>query len=142
MHGDRRPRSRHFITITLGVVLGLTLLPTAVAGARPTPVRFATFNASLNRNAPGQALTDLSSVGNAQASAIAEIIQRVRPEVLLINEFDYEPDNALAEAFQANYLSIPQHGDVDAIAYPLEIGSAPRGISLAGCRSGRAGAGR
>ncbi len=78
--------------------------------AKDHPVRFATFNASLNRNSAGQALTDLSSPGNAQADAVAEIIQRIRPDVLLINEFDFEPDNALVKAFQENYLGVPHNG--------------------------------
>jgi len=100
----------------------LTLLaasvPTAgVAASDKTAVRFATFNASLNRNAAGQALIDLSTPGNAQADAVAEIIQRVRPEVLLINEFDYEPGHALAEAFQDNYLSLSHNGAAP-IHYP------------------------
>ncbi|TAK02710.1 MAG: endonuclease/exonuclease/phosphatase family protein [Chloroflexota bacterium] len=85
--------------------------------ARSETVRFATFNASLNRNNAGQALADLSAPGNPQASAVAEIIQRAQPDVLLINEFDYYPDNALATAFQDNYLSISQHGAAP-IDYP------------------------
>ncbi len=114
---DRRSRVRRSITLPLSLALAFGLLPSAVAAAQPEPVRLATFNASLNRNAPGQALADLSSAGNAQASAVAEIIQRTRPEILLINEFDYEPDNALANAFQQNYLSIPQNGAAG-IVYP------------------------
>jgi hypothetical protein len=52
-------------------------------------VRFSQFNASLNRNADGQLVTDLSTPDNAQAKAVAEIIRRNTPDVLLINEFDY-----------------------------------------------------
>ena len=102
---------------TLAALL-LALVPAMPAGATGGSVRFATFNASLNRNAPGRALSDMSAPGNAQAAAVAEIIQRVRPDVLLINEFDYEPDNALAEAFQDNYLSVPHNGAA-AIDYPF-----------------------
>jgi hypothetical protein len=99
------------------VVLLLTLLPVASVGATAGTVRFATFNASLNRGLAGQALADLSAPGNPQADAVAEIIQRIRPDVLLINEFDFEPGNALAEAFQENYLSLPHNGAA-AIDYP------------------------
>ena len=56
-------------------------------------VRFQTFNASLNRATAGQLVTDLSTPNNAQAATVAEIIQRTRPDVLLINEFDYVPGN-------------------------------------------------
>ena len=71
-------------------------------------VRFATFNASLNRNFAGQLRADLSTPGNAQAATVAEIIQRTRPEVLLINEFDFDP--TAAELFRTNYLEVAQNG--------------------------------
>lgn len=73
-------------------------------------VRFATFNASLNRNFAGQLVADLSTPNNTQAKTVAEIIQRTRPDVLLINEFDYVEGGLAAELFQENYLSIPQNG--------------------------------
>jgi hypothetical protein len=98
------------------------------AGAVPGPpsvVRFATFNASLNRSTTGQLITDLSSPGNDQADTVAEIIQRTRPEVLLINEFDFDDQgeggsSLAAELFQDNYLSI-EHGDADPIEYPYRF---------------------
>jgi hypothetical protein len=80
-------------------------------------VRFATFNASLNRNLPGQLIEDLSTPANAQAATVAEIIQRVRPDVLLINEFDFDADGTAARLFQQNYLSVPHNGAA-AIEYP------------------------
>ena len=117
MPTDRNPRTRFAISLTASFVLLLGLLPTAASGAKVLPVRVATFNASLNRNTAGQALADLSSPGNAQARAVAEIIQLTRPDVLLINEFDFEPNDALAEAFQRNYLSVAQNG-AEPILYP------------------------
>jgi hypothetical protein len=102
------------------LVLALLVPPAAAAapgGGASGTIRFATFNASLNRNNAGQALADLTTTTNAQARAVAEIIQRIRPDVLLINEFDFYPDNALAEAFQDNYLSIGQNG-ADPIDFP------------------------
>jgi hypothetical protein len=71
-------------------------------------VRFATFNASLNRNFAGQLRADLSTPDNAQAATVAEIIQRVRPEVLLINEFDFDP--IAADLFRTNYLEVSHNG--------------------------------
>jgi Endonuclease/Exonuclease/phosphatase family len=111
-------RPRRLAVLLILATLLIALVPAAPAGAAADSVRFATFNASLNRNAAGQALTDLSAPGNAQANAVAEIIQRIRPDVLLINEFDFEPNNALAEAFQDNYLSVPHNGAA-AIEYPF-----------------------
>lgn len=47
-------------------------------------IRFATFNASLNRNNSQQLITDLSTKNNVQAQNLAEIVQRVNPDILLI----------------------------------------------------------
>ena len=110
------------LAIALATLASLVLIaPPVDAGGQPEPVRFATFNASLNRNFAGQALADLSAPGNPQASAVAEIIQRTRPDVLLINEFDYVDGpvdgNAMTDAFRANYLEVGQNG-ADPIDYP------------------------
>jgi len=78
-------------------------------------VRFATFNASLNRNNAGDLGAELATPGSPQPDTIAEIIQRARPDVLLINEFDYDP--AALVDFQTNYLSVP-HGDAEPIEFP------------------------
>ena len=112
----------------LALVLLAGLFWSSPAGAVPGPpsvVRFATFNASLNRNFAGQLITDLSSPGNDQADTVAEIIQRTRPDVLLINEFDFDDQgqggsSLAAELFQDNYLSI-EHGDADPIEYPYRF---------------------
>lgn len=80
-------------------------------------VRFATFNASLNRNAAGQLVANLSTTTDAQARTVAEIIQRNHPDVLLINEFDFVAGGEAARLFQENYLSISQNG-ASPIAYP------------------------
>ena len=80
-------------------------------------VRFATFNASLNRGSAGALAAELFVPGSAQPDTIAEIIQRVRPDVLLINEFDFDAGGVAAFLFQDNFLSMP-HGDADPIVYP------------------------
>ncbi|MDG4825387.1 endonuclease/exonuclease/phosphatase family protein [Asanoa sp. WMMD1127] len=81
-------------------------------------VRFATFNASLNRGVAGQLRADLSTPDNAQARVIAEIVQRARPDVLLINEFDYDP--RAAELFRDNYLAVGQNG-AQPVRYPYHF---------------------
>lgn len=78
-------------------------------------LRFATFNASLNRATAGQLRTDLSTPDNAQARTVAEIIQRAHPDVLLINEFDHDP--VAARLFADNYLAKSQ-GGAQALRYP------------------------
>ena len=115
----RRGESRAPLLRRLALLLvSMALIPVgasaASAGASSDTsldaVRFATFNASLNRNFAGQLVSDLSTPNNAQAKTIAEIVQRTRPDVLLINEFDYVEDGVAAELFQDNYLSISQNG--------------------------------
>jgi hypothetical protein len=94
-------------SIALLVPLAMPAQADGPPGDRDT-VRFSTFNASLNRNFLGQLRADLSTPGNAQAATVAEIIQRVRPEVLLINEFDFDP--TAADLFRTNYLELSQNG--------------------------------
>ena len=84
---------------------------------RQSVVRFATFNASLNRNFEGQLVSDLSFPNDVQAKSVAEIIQHTRPDVLLINEFDFVENGVAAQLFQDNYLSVSQNG-----AEPIEYG--------------------
>jgi hypothetical protein len=92
-------------------VAALALVPAALAdGGKNRDTRFATFNASLNRSAAGQLIADLSTPGNQQAKNAAETIQRVRPDVVLINEFDYDANGTALSLFQDNYLSIGQNG--------------------------------
>ena len=102
--------------------------------AHDREVRFATFNASLNRNAEGDLVRDLSSRDNTQARTIAEIVQRANPDVLLVNEFDYVEGGAAAELFRDNYLAVSQNGarPVDYPYYhvaPVNTG-VPSGLDL------------
>ncbi len=82
---------------------------------KQTSVRIATFNASLNRAAAGTLISDLQTPDNRQAQAVAEIIQRTRPDVLLINEFDFDDQSVAADSealrlFRKNYLQVSQNG--------------------------------
>ena len=104
--------------LLLAVAAALTLAPAATAGE--ADVRFATFNASLNRTTAGQLRTDLSTPMNAQAAAVAEVIQRVRPDVLLVNEFDFDAAGLAARLFQRNYLSVGHNGAAP-IHYPFRF---------------------
>jgi endonuclease/exonuclease/phosphatase family metal-dependent hydrolase len=52
----------------------------------------------------------LKTGSDPQAKKVAEIIQRVRPDVLLINEFDFDESELAAQLFQDLYLAQPQHG--------------------------------
>ncbi|MBP2185234.1 endonuclease/exonuclease/phosphatase family protein [Amycolatopsis magusensis] len=110
-------RSRWFLTSVVAVTALVAATTPAVATPATPSVRFATFNASLNRAQAGQLVADLSTPDNAQAREAAEVIQRNRPDVLLVNEFDYVPDNAAANLFRQNYLGVGQNGAAP-IDYP------------------------
>jgi hypothetical protein len=79
--------------------------------------RVATFNASLNRAAEGELVTSLSTPDDQQAANVAEVIQRVRPDVLLINEFDYVEGGEAVDLFRDNFLSV-SHNGTEPIDYP------------------------
>lgn len=78
-------------------------------------VRFATFNASLNREVEGELTQRLQAGDDQQIRNAAETLQRARPDVVLINEFDQAPGNA--ELFHDNYLAVPQNG-AEPLDYP------------------------
>jgi len=106
----------------LALVPGTTVGATASAPDRhhdriDRGVRFATFNASLNRNNQGDLVRDLSTPDNQQARNVAEIIQRSHPDVLLINEFDYVEGGRAAELFRDNYLEVSQN-NASPVDYP------------------------
>lgn len=102
----------------LSLLLGIALWLFGGSGAAlATVVRVATFNAYLNRPASGQLIQTLSTNQDAQARAVAEIIQRVAPDILVLQEFDYAADGAGVALFQANYLSQSQNGAAP-LTYP------------------------
>ena len=76
----------------------------------PAGVRVATFNVSLNRFNQGDLLADLAGGQNPQARAVAEIIQRSRPDVLLLNEFDEDLSGRTLQVFLYEYLAVSQNG--------------------------------
>ena len=92
-------------------------------------VRFATYNVYLNRPTQGALVADLSTPDNAQVQKVAEIIQRNAPDVLLLNEFDYDEAGEGLRLFQENYLSISQNGAAPAI-YPY-VFAAPSNTGIA-----------
>ena len=98
-------------------------------GAAGQSLRVATFNVSLNRNSAGRLIADLSTPNNLQARQVAEVLQRVRPDVVLLNEFDFDAAGDAARLFQDNYLSARQDttgsgSPPAAILYPYRF-SAP-----------------
>ncbi len=101
--------------------------PQQPASQATTVVRFATFNASLNRRRDGQLLEELQSGQSKQIQQVAEVIQRTRPHVLLINEFDYESSGQALKLFREMFLQQSQNGQppityAHAFAMPVNTG--------------------
>lgn len=82
-------------------------------------IRIATFNASLSRNGPGLLIRDLMK-NQRQVAAVARIIQIVRPDILLLNEFDHDVDGIALRLFR-EFLA---EGDM-AISYDHAFAPAP-----------------
>ncbi|MBD7988662.1 endonuclease/exonuclease/phosphatase family protein [Luteimonas sp. Sa2BVA3] len=80
-------------------------------------LRVATYNASLYSDEAGGLLRRLES-GDTNARKVAAVLQRVRPDVVLVNEFDHDPTGRAADAFQRDYLEVPQAGGGAALRYP------------------------
>jgi Endonuclease/Exonuclease/phosphatase family len=141
--------------VLAAIIVGLVLATGAASAAPPqADVRFATFNASLNRPLnpnpfPGVPagvglLTEHLSSPNVddqyrrQAKNVAEVIQRVRPDVLLINEFDPLQNGDLGvipgpeDLFSSNFLEVSQNG-----AAPIEYPDAFIAASNTGVPSGK-----
>ncbi|MEL7977693.1 endonuclease/exonuclease/phosphatase family protein [Isoptericola sp. F-RaC21] len=127
-----RPRAlRHpavALTAALALGAGLAAAPLA-ASARPghddarggghghdRTLRVATYNLSLNRATEGELRADLATGDDPQARTVAEVIQRADPDVVLLNEFDYDGARASVDAFRENYLEVPQ-GGADPVRY-------------------------
>jgi len=109
------------------VVLTLLLVPAVLADT----IRIATFNVSMEATnymtydeiaanpERGSIVQEyLASGEHPQMKNVAEIIQRTRPDILLLNEFDYvaNPEQGIL-AFTKNYLDIAQNSQT-AINYP------------------------
>ena len=125
----RRPLAAGAVLAALATLASLTVTVPAQASPPGNTVRFATYNASLNRNVAGQLIQDLATPNNTQAANVAEVIQRERPDVLLINEFDFDAGGVALARFQDNYLSVPHNGAA-AIDYPYAF-TAPSNTGIA-----------
>lgn len=65
------------------------------ASAEAAPLRVATYNTSLYDDNDGGLIRRLEA-GDPGARKIAAVLQRVRPDLVLLNEFDYDADGRFA----------------------------------------------
>lgn len=120
LRGARRTLGLGLTTL---IALGTWALATDSWSATPPPpaagtLRVASYNVSLYRGTAGELSRELDQ-GSALARVIAAVIQRVRPDLLLINEFDYDPE--AARTFKARYLEFAQPMGGEPIAYPYHF---------------------
>ncbi|MGQ0800830.1 MAG: endonuclease/exonuclease/phosphatase family protein [Pseudomarimonas sp.] len=98
------------------LALALTSISAAAAtaesmsGGLMRPLRVATFNTSLNHDEAGGLIKQLSG-DHLAARQVAAVIQRVRPDLVLLNEFDYDAGGQAAELFVSRYLGQGQFGE-------------------------------
>jgi hypothetical protein len=116
-------------SIVFGLAAAVTLAALVPVSAQlrldrpPETFRIATFNASLNRFNAGDLIADLQNPASGQPSRVAEIIQRTNPDVILINEFDFDSGGVAARLFVDNFLAVGQNGAEPWV--PVAIFSAP-----------------
>ncbi len=143
---------KHFLKLQItlfSLILGSTFISgtvissNAMAFETPTKLRIATFNVSMEalnyvEHSPnnetqvfGNELTKALQENKQQIKNIAEIIQRVNPDIILLNEFDRINDENI-HYFLTNYLAKPQN-DQTAISYPyLYQGAVNTGVKVNG----------
>ena len=112
-----------------------------IAANRAAPLRIATYNTSLNDDRAGGLIARLEA-GDGNARKVAAVLQRVRPDIVLLNEFDFDAGHRAADLFQQRYLDVAQAGGGEPLHYayrylaPVNTG-VPSGHDLD--RNGRVG---
>lgn len=101
--------------IALFLLVSLVLTETVFSqreapDAEKKTVRFASFNISFHRKSQGMLKERLATGKGLNFCRIAEIIQRVNPDVILLNEFDYDEAGQGVTDFQSKFLAVSQNG--------------------------------
>lgn len=95
------------VCLVSAAVFGVMGYP-ALAGEQSVDgrIRVATFNCSLNRSSEGRLVSDLRTGQDAQAIEVAAILRRIRPDIVLLNEFDFDSSAQAIELFRTMYLNV------------------------------------
>ena len=111
-------------TILILIVMSglITSAQSAFAG-ETNRLRVATFNVAMGLDEAGDLGRALAGSSDIRLQQVAEILQRVRPDIVLLNEFDYDAAVDAAALLNANYLGISQNGQ-EPLHYPFHF-SAP-----------------
>jgi endonuclease/exonuclease/phosphatase family metal-dependent hydrolase len=98
-------------------ILLTALVVCSTANAAPNDLRIATFNIAMGLQEEGQLGQNLANGQEPRLQQVAEILQRVRPDIVVLNEFDYDPDYDAADLFNEHYLAKSWNGQ-QTIRYP------------------------
>ena len=107
---------------------------TTMVPSTDASLRLASYNVSLYTNQAGGLIEKLHN-GSEQAASIAAVLQTMRPDIVLINEFDFDAEGKAADLFQRNYLEVAQGEDSQPLHYayrylaPVNTG-VPSGLDL------------
>ncbi|HEU0222052.1 MAG TPA: endonuclease/exonuclease/phosphatase family protein [Paracoccaceae bacterium] len=125
--------------LRLAAAAFLAVLASPALAQVPPPaegsLRVASFNVALSRRGAGLLVRELEKGTSPQLAAIAEIIQIVRPDVLLVNELDHDFEQRALRAF-AEALAVGRNGR-EGVRYgylftaPVNTGE-PSGLDLDG----------
>jgi hypothetical protein len=93
-------------------LLAMLVSPGAVTEStdQPDTVRIATFNVSMFREQQGELRAALGDGVDRQAQLAASVLQDVRPDVVLLNEFDWDAGGESARLFRDRFLAVAQEG--------------------------------
>ena len=80
-------------------------------------LRVATYNTSLYSDDAGGVIRQLEG-DSAHARKIASVLQKVRPDLVLLNEFDFDEAHRAADLFQQRYLEVAQPAGGEPLRYP------------------------
>jgi hypothetical protein len=103
------------------LLIALTALMVYSTGnAATNELRIATFNIAMGLPEEGQMARNLANGQDSRLQQVAEILQRVRPDIVVLNEFDYDPSHDAARLLNQHYLAKSWNGQ-QAIQYPYNF---------------------
>lgn len=73
-------------------------------------IRVCSYNAALAQDGQGQLAARLRGGANVPAKRVAEVVQMIAPDVLLVNEFDYDRFGTAATRMNDLYFNVSQNG--------------------------------
>lgn len=104
-NGNRGGLGRLFFCLLVGAAGAAVTAATTLANPAEV-IRVATWNLSLNRAQAGELRRDLEQGTHPQLAAIGAVVRRVDPDVLLVNEFDYDDSGTSQRVFRDRWLPL------------------------------------